>query len=560
MHRMSRFAAAAALVLFAAACVDLSTTAPDGASVRKGSGANITPGTCTNLSQLNAAAATIFTPSSSPNINSVLGKLKSLDKLVKKGSFAAAEAAAADIVAFTLKKYNKGGLAGTSAQVEAFTNAVLCFAGIDIDVEQPENTFLILPSDQPQTVVNTAGTAGVLLQANPVYEPTLIEVELIPDEFPTEGDGPLDTKLDQYPGFIQITQTSEGGSPLAKPAVVGVCATGAIPQEVRDRLRLGHGAAAGFEVTPPADASFLACPNQIADAGPQPLWRRLAQLVVPRALHASSAVLEGGGVGGTVTEFSPFAPVDPELAFGGGVGGTVTEFIRESSLNAIVSSTTPMLLTDCTTALGTTEVVAECRPVITIKTALGTLLTGVPVSWNVTAGGGAVAARTTFCGTYGASAATTTNALGQAAICWTLGGPGANSVKATPSAGGDAPAGVNFVPADTTFTMNAVAGPPVLIQALSATSQEGVVGLAVPIAPTVRVTDALGNPVAGLTVEWGYVMGGGTVGSATTVTDADGRTSNTWILGPTPGYNRVYALFSVESGGHIRFEATGIAP
>ncbi len=559
MHRPIRLAAASALVLLVAACVDLATTAPESASVRKVSTANITPGTCTNLSQLNALAATIFMPGTSPNINSVLGKLKNLDKLVKKGSFASAEVAATDIVAFTLKKYNQGGLAGTSAQVEAFTNAVLCFAGIDIDVEQPENTFLILPSDVPQIVTNTEGTGGVSFLGNPVFEPTLVEIELIPNDFPTAGDGPLDTKLDQYPGFIQITQTSEGGSPLAKPAVVGVCATGAIPQEVRDRLRLGHGAVAGFEITPSADASFLNCPTELADAGSQPLWRRLAQLVVPRALHASSA-LEGGGVGGTVTEFSPFAPVDVELAFGGGVGGTVTEFIRESSLSAIVSSSTPMLLTDCTTAIGGSDVAAECRPMITIKTALGTVLAGVPVSWNVTAGGGAVATRTTLCGASGASAATTTNALGQAAICWTLGGLGANSVKASPSAGGDAPAGVNFVPADTTFTMNAVAGPPVLMQALSPTNQQGVAGSAVPIAPTVLVTDSYGNPVAGVTVNWGFMVGGGALGANTTVTGAAGRTTNSWILGPTIGYQRVYVYFAHDEGAYSLFEATAIAP
>ena len=321
MYRSVRCFSVIALVL-AAACTSDSAVAPVASLISKAtSAAVIVPGTCTNLAGLTSLAQPLFGPGSSPNINSVLGKLKNLDKDISKGKFETAKDKAYEIVQFALKKYNQGKLSGTPAQLQAFTDKVFCFAGIDLH-PLPHDTFLIMPSDEPQTVTNVAGTAGIAFDANPVSEPTLVEIQVIPGSFPAPGSGPLITKLDQYPGFIFVQKTSATNAPLTKPVVVGVCADGVIPQAVRDRLRLGHGKASGFEIAAPADAGFLNCPNQVADAGSQPLWQRLAGYVLPAQLHASSMMFAGGGVGGTVTEFSPFGPVDPELSFSGGVGGT----------------------------------------------------------------------------------------------------------------------------------------------------------------------------------------------------------------------------------------------
>jgi hypothetical protein len=459
MTRNVRLGLALSLVLLAAACGEVPTSTADGELRSTTASAAVVPGTCTNLTQLNQLSAVIFTPGSSPNINSVKGKLKNLDGLVKKNKIAEAQAQASEIVAFTLKKHNQGGLAGTDAQVEAFTNAVLCFAGIDIEVEQPDNTFFILPSDLPQVITNIEGNAGISFPGNPVSEPTLVEISIIPGTFGA-GDGPLDTKLDQYPGFIQITKTSETNAPLAKPVVVGVCASGVIPADVRARLRLGHGATAGFEVTQPAPADFITCPIQTAQAPAASGWGRVAELLMPAKAHAFQMEF-GGGVGGTVTEFSPFAPVDPVLEFGGGVGGTVTEFTRMGMGQSALLSDVLTLMGACPTpiegAMGS-PVRDECRPNITVRTRLGTPFVGVPVNWNVTLGGGSIAANTGTCGTFGTAAATTTGPNGGAGICWTLGAVGANRVVATPTLGGDALDGVSFAPAS--FTFDAVANPP----------------------------------------------------------------------------------------------------
>ena len=565
MQRHLRPVVAGILVLFAAACGEVPTSAPAAASLQKvDATASIVPGTCTNLAELNTLAATIFTPGSSPSISSVMGKLRSLDKAVRQGRIADAKAAATEIVAFTLKKYNQGGLSGSSAQVEAFTNAILCFAGFDLEVEQPENTFLIVPSDQPQVVTNTAGNAGVSFPANPVSEPTLVEITLIPNTYPP-GAGPLDTKLDQYPGFIQITKTSETNAPLTKPVVVGVCAAGAIPQAVRDRLRLGHGATAGFEVTPAATANFISCPNQVADAGATPLWKRLAGALMPLQLHAYQEAF-GGGVGGTVTEFSPFAPVDPLLEFGGGVGGTVTEFIRVPAPGAPLPIkkgmpvNRPSIVADpCAAATVGSTVSAECEPFIVVRTRLGTLLANVPVTWSVTSGNGSVAARSGTCGIFGASAISLTGATGRAGACWTLGTTaGLNTIRAQPGAGGDAPIGVVFLPASRDFSMMGLAGPAVAIVPVAGDGQSGPAGAFAPIAPAVRVVDAFGNGVPGTEVFWIRRPNTGLEESASpgmSVSDAAGIATTNWML--DPGENRLRAAAYVSGHFWYILTATG---
>lgn len=572
------------------------------------------------------------------------------------------QARAHAIVEWLLARQRAGTFRGTDAQLAALINAIYCFAGIDLSIGSASNTELILPSDEPQTVTTTDGAAGVQLPANPVTEPTLLTVTQLPDTFGTSGL--LDTKLDQYPGFLMITAQSEGNAPLAKPVVVGVCASGVIPQAVRDRLRLGHGASTGFEIAQPANADFLSCPNQVAEAGTTPLWKRLASAMLPQQLHAYQE-FSGGGVGGTVTEFSPFAPVDPELSFGGGVGGTVTEFTRSKMSMPSLTSPNASALGICSPIEGATgsPLRDECRPYVQLTTRLGTPFIGVPVTWNVTAGGGVVAPNPGACGTLGASALTSTGVTGRTGICWTLGSVGANQVTATPSLGGDAVAGVTFSPA--VFTFDATANPaaglvfigqpapvspaypplsltlmvvdkngervhasqdrifvtinkntfddgrtelnpkavngiatatftiltldtgyqlaastsflappmapalssvfevvasfPYTIEIVGGNGQTGPAGAPLAIAPRVRVTDRYGNIVVGAGVRWAVVSeGGGSVSSATSVTNALGEATTNWTI--APGANNLRAYLQEGSLQYTTFAATGIAP
>jgi hypothetical protein len=66
-------------------------------------------------------------------------------------------------------------------------------------------------------------------------------------------------------------------------------------------------------------------------------------------------------------------------------------------------------------------------------------------------------------------------------------------------------------------------------------------------------TAAYGN----IAVNWTVLQGGGTLATTQTITDANGRTSNTLTLGQTPGVNLVQA--SIAGGGSVTFTATATA-
>lgn len=565
MYRQARFALTLVAIAFIASCGE-APSSPE--RYQRTNAANaIVPGTCATLTDLQDLAGAVFL-TASPNVNSVRGKINVLGKAVEEGRFADAIAQAHLIVDFTLGHYEAGRLPGTEEQLTAFVNSIYCFAGIDIGINEPSNSHLILPSDGEQIVYSIDQQAAIKFQANPVSEPTLIEFQQIEDTY-EPGAGPLDTKLDQYPGFITITKSSETNAPLTKSAVVGICASGVIPQEVRDDLRLGHGAASGFEIAEQADASFLDCENlvdeQVSRSGMRRAFDAVLDFVQPTKLHARNAMFfRGGGIGGTVTEFSPFAPVDINLRSGGGIGGTVTEFIRAPMSNLLLSESVLPVET-CTTITGLpgAPVSEACRPFVRITTRLGTHLADVPVDWAVTLGGGLVAAKSTEgCGAYAAMVLSPTDLFGRSTICWKLGEPGANQVTATPRAGGDAPAGVTFEPATVTFDAEAVpadAGVPKVLTIIEGAGQTAPAGHSTPVAPQVRVTDPYGNPVAGIPVKWEVREGTGSVTPVSLLSDADGRASATWILGA--GYNKLKAYIDHTVFVYVYFEGTGtVAP
>ena len=379
------------------------------------------PSTCTTLAQLTSLTQTVFGPGSR-NAAVALGKLTVLDQQLRSGNIADGREHARDLVSFIQQTANE--LPGTHAQVQTLISNILCYAWL------LPNTILVYPSDQPQVVTDHTGASGVSLQANTVNVPSLLTVRPID----VNGQSPLNTKLDKYPSYVEFTISS----PLTKPAIVGICPSSSIPAAVLSRLRLGHQSSVnGFEITPPANASFLNC-SGIASSR-MPSWlRTLASAVLPRPLYA--ATMATGGVGGVASEFSPFAPVDPLLNFSGPVNGSP----GCPSVQAVVGTPLP----------------PACRPVVTVMTQNGTLLQNVPVGWVVGSSGGVIAAQllaTSTCGaTFASTAATATDVTGKAGVCWTLGPvPGLNTVVATPGVGGDAPLGVSFSTGSLTFTATA---------------------------------------------------------------------------------------------------------
>lgn len=72
---------------------------------------------------------------------------------------------------------------------------------------------------------------------------------------------------------------------------------------------------------------------------------------------------------------------------------------------------------------------------------------------------------------------------------------------------------------------------------------------------TVKVTNFVGDPVTGATVQWYAVSGGGSVSTGTTTTDENGLAQVSWVLGPVAGSQKVQAVASLN-GSPVSFAAT----
>ncbi|MEO7082904.1 MAG: hypothetical protein ABI442_18670 [Gemmatimonadaceae bacterium] len=479
MRNRRSFVLLAAALLVGASCSDTHTaslpTVPDAARAAPPSASAVkAPGTCTTASYL-SYEIDLIVPAGG-NRTSVHASVTSMIAAVNRKDYAGAQSLTYSIDKFLIQLYKSGGTTGTKAQAAKLMNDLLCYAGLATTITDPVNANVIFPTDPAEIITGLGGTAGVSLPGAAVSEPTIVQFFSIPDTFGGGGHGPLHTKLDQYAGFIDIQASSVTSAPLAKQVIVAVCPPPDLDPVIRARLRLGHDAVAGFEITPAADASFLTCSTSIGAApSAMPTWlKALANAVLPKKAYARITMLAAGGVGGTAGEFSPFDAIDPDVSFSGGVGGTAGEFsisprgparlptTPESAHSSLVPTSPSFTVvagvcTDTAVVAGT-PLEQQCSPAVSLHTYLGTKLIGIPVSWAITAGGGTVAptpASPWSCGAFGSTASTTTDVNGEAHVCWTMGptpGHNNNTVVATPSIGGDAPAGVIFVPASGTFT------------------------------------------------------------------------------------------------------------
>ena len=173
-----------------------------------------------------------------------------------------------------------------------------------------------------------------------------------------------------------------------------------------------------------------------------------------------------------------------------------------------------------------------------VSDANGNAASGITVKWGSPTGGGSVNGATQ-----------TTDANGVATLgSWTLGASlGTKTVSASIS-------GISPV----TFTATATAGPPTQLLVAAGNFQSAPAGTAVPDVICAVVRDANNIPVAGATVTWSDVTGGGSLSGETQLTDASGVARlGGWTLGASPGINTTTA----NSAGlpSITFTATGEA-
>lgn len=171
-----------------------------------------------------------------------------------------------------------------------------------------------------------------------------------------------------------------------------------------------------------------------------------------------------------------------------------------------------------------------------LRDAFGNGISGQPVTFAVTAGGGSIS-----------TTAGTTDSEGRASPgTWSFGTiVGVNTLRAS----GAALVG--------TLSVQTVPGPAASVTTVAGAAQSAPVGTPLPIDPVFEARDQFGNAVSGQTMSFSVISGGGSVLVAGAATGSDGRASpGTWTLGPTLGAQVMRAQVGAAS---TQLEATGLA-
>ncbi|MEO8621373.1 MAG: hypothetical protein ABI625_09930 [bacterium] len=118
-------------------------------------------------------------------------------------------------------------------------------------------------------------------------------------------------------------------------------------------------------------------------------------------------------------------------------------------------------------------------------------------------------------------------------------------------------------PSVTTLTTSPIAilhGVAATIAKSGGDAQSATAGTSVNVLPSVLVSDAGGNPVAGVPVVFAVTLGGGSVAGANATTNASGvATVGAWALGSAAGPNTLSATAGTLAGSPVTFQATGVA-
>jgi hypothetical protein len=100
---------------------------------------------------------------------------------------------------------------------------------------------------------------------------------------------------------------------------------------------------------------------------------------------------------------------------------------------------------------------------------------------------------------------------------------------------------------------------PTALTKVSGDVQQVLFGQTEPAPLVVSVTDADGNPVPGVTVNWAIVSGGGTLSSSSSTTDRSGKATTTWTLGQS-GEQSVKASIDAAGDPSVTFSASAAVP
>jgi hypothetical protein len=251
-----------------------------------------------------------------------------------------------------------------------------------------------------------------------------------------------------------------------------------------------------------------------------------------------SAVSAADGTAATTWTLGTNAAATQE-ATAGVTGTSATAVFNATSTAAAPASIVVLSGNNATAGTGSS---VNPPPSVKVTDAFGNPVVGATVTFTVTGGGGSVTGGTQ-----------TTDANGVATVgSWTLGSnAGANTLSVAVT--GSALAAL-------TFNATAVTSVPGAVLPNSGTNQAAMASSQVPEKPSVQVHDPSNNPIAGLTVTFTVLSGGGSVTGATTVTDASGvATVGSWTLGGVAGPNTLRATVSAPglTNNPVTFTAAG---
>jgi hypothetical protein len=241
---------------------------------------------------------------------------------------------------------------------------------------------------------------------------------------------------------------------------------------------------------------------RVADADGQPVRGALVRWAVTGggSVAPASATTDGAGLAQAAWTLGGLVGTQTATATVEGVAQAAT--FTATAQMAATGATLAKISGDAQTGAAGTDL---AQPLVVELRQNGVPLSGVQVTWTASGGG---------------SATSTTDAQGRASTTWRLGrAAGAQTITAQ-APGGAAPV---------TFSATAQSGTARYLEALGQGS--------FPPTPRggtdtvyVRVLDLHGNPLAGVTVQWSVLVGGGTV-TPSGPTGADGIAAAAWTLG-----------------------------
>src|SRR5207302_1906912 len=240
----------------------------------------------------------------------------------------------------------------------------------------------------------------------------------------------------------------------------------------------------------------------------------------------------GGTLGGATSATTDTAgqAVFTNVSIAGTVGPRTLRFgsagldsVTSATVNVTAGVATQIVINGGDGQQATTGTAVLTPPSVIVRDASNNPVQGVGVTFAPASGGGSVTVAWAAASGGGSVNPTSsvTDAAGYASTTRTL-GPTPGTQTTTASAAGLTPV---------TFSVTAQVGGATQMAISGGQGQTDTVGQTLPVPLSVRVADALNNPVAGVTISWSVVDGGGSVNPLTSSTNSSGIASTSWTLG-----------------------------